>query len=312
MSDCQLSLSPTTDKHHLDDIFPLLEPEMLIAAGEKNSGDSLASALDHYFCVNPKSPAVQLPRERWNSHIAPSHWLYMFLDDVLTRSQFYQLPATGLCHMPTDRYPALPVQSTKQSGFHPKRPASPKGYVYQRTDPLNGITVSYRLFEPEKDMPRFTRWMNCPRVADFWEQAWSEEALLDYINGRLSDPHTLPLIGEFDGQPFGYIEAYWVSEDRLAPYYDSQPFDRGIHVLVGEEAFRGERYFNMWMRAITHYLFLDDCRTMRVVLEPRHDNTRLFNRIKSVGYKQKFLFDFPHKRAALMMTSRYAFFREQW
>lgn len=312
MSDCQIAPPANLSKHQRDNAIPELVPEMLFADLEQTTGRDIANALDRYFCTHRASSAVLLPRDRWQSLIAPSDWLNMFLGDVLTRSQFYQLPTTGLCHTPSDRYPALPIQSSTQSGFHPKRPLAPQGYVYQRTDPVSGINVSFRLFDPEQDLPRFTLWMHCPRVADFWEQAWSEEALLDYANARLADPHTLPLIGEFDGQPFGYIEAYWVSEDRLAPYYDCQPFDRGIHLLVGEETFRGERYFNLWMRAITHYLFLDDCRTQRIVLEPRHDNARLFNRIESVGFKREFLFDFPHKRSALMMTNRYAFFREQW
>lgn len=128
----------------------------------------------------------------------------------------------------------------------------------------------------------------------------------------MADPHIIPLIGEFNGQPFGYVEVYWVAEDRLSPYYDVQDYDRGIHLLVGEQDFRGPQHFNAWMKAISHYLFLDDVRTQRLVLEPRSDNQRLFNRILPFGYEKCFEFNFPHKRSALLMLTRDRFFSEQW
>ena len=97
------------------------------------------------------------------------------------------------------------------------------------------MEVSFRTVDIDKDLAQFTRWMNDPRVAYFWEQAWSEEKLAEFLQQRMADPHIIPLIGEFNGQPFGYVEAYWVAEDRLSPYFNVQDFDRGIHLLVGEQ-----------------------------------------------------------------------------
>tara|TARA_Y100001960_G_scaffold278971_1_gene310826 strand:- start:1364 stop:2281 length:918 start_codon:yes stop_codon:yes gene_type:complete len=230
----------------------------------------------------------------------------------LTRESFYQLGYHWHKHKPSASFPLQKTQSDSRYRHHPLRPEKPAGEVYRRTDLDADLDISFRLLNINEDMPMFTRWMNDPRVAHFWEQAWSEEKLTEFAQERLADPHILPLIGEFNGQPFGYIEAYWVSEDRLSPYYDVQDFDRGIHLLVGEQNFRGPVFFNAWMRAISHYLFIDDNRTQRIVLEPRADNERLFNRILPMGYQKCFEFNFPHKRSALLMLQRDSFFKEQW
>lgn len=230
----------------------------------------------------------------------------------LSRQGFYQYTKPWHLHTASTLFPLMEVQSLPQYRHHPLRPEMPKGKVYQRYDHDADVEISFRVFDIEKDMDRLTTWMNDPRVAHFWEQAWSKEKLTDFAQERLNDDHIMPLIGEFNGKPFGYVEAYWVSEDRLSPYFDVKPYDRGIHLLVGESEFRGAHYFNCWMRAISHYLFIDDVRTQRIVLEPRADNQRLFTRIQEVGYRKCFEFNFPHKRSALMMLERDAFFTEQW
>ncbi|EKO3605989.1 acetyltransferase [Vibrio metschnikovii] len=238
--------------------------------------------------------------------------LLPLIDQKVSRCVFYQLPLAWHQHKPSSRFPLQLIQSNNQYRPHPLRPPMPQGQVYQRYNFDVELSISFRVIELDKDLQRFTRWMNTPRVAHFWEQAWSEEKLAEFIEQRLAQPHIIPLIGEFNGEPFGYIEAYWVAEDRLSPYYAVESYDRGIHLLVGEQAFRGPKYFDAWMRAISHYLFIDDVRTNRIVLEPRADNERLFDRILPLGYQKCFEFNFPHKRSALLMLTREQFFAERW
>ncbi|MFC3024097.1 GNAT family N-acetyltransferase [Vibrio zhugei] len=272
---------------------------------------SIIHDLDQLFTCDPERQVVTLTHQDTPLSAVFAETLPL-LDGQLSRQAFYQLPLVWHQHTPSSNYPLQRIQSNAQYRHHPLRPPMPQGYVYKRYDNEAAAEVSFRTINLEQDLARFTRWMNDPRVAEFWEQAWSEEALAAFLNERLADPHILPLIGEFNGQPFGYVEAYWVAEDRLSPYFDVQDFDRGIHLLVGESAFRGPTYFNAWIRAISHYLFIDDIRTQRIVLEPRADNQRLFNRIIPMGYRKQFEFNFPHKRSALLMLNRESFFTERW
>ncbi|TBU99610.1 N-acetyltransferase [Pseudomonas dryadis] len=205
--------------------------------------------------------------------------------------------------------PAFPQHHVKTgSSRHPLRPTPARGALYSRFIPWLGQTLTLEQADPDRDLAAFNRWMNSPRVAQFWEEEGSLEQHRAYLQKQLDDPHTLPLIGRFDGQAFGYFEVYWAKEDRIAPFYDAEDYDRGLHLLVGEETFRGKAFYTAWFSSICHYLFLDDPRTQRIVCEPRHDNQRQIANFDRSGFAKVKHFDFPHKRALLVMLSRERFF----
>ena len=187
---------------------------------------------------------------------------------------------------------------------HPQRPAKPLGEVYRRFDPQLGAWISLRTLDIELDLERFNRWQNTPRVLAFWDEGGSLDDHRQYLEKLADDPHTLTLIGCFDDQPFAYFEAYWAKEDRIAPFYDADDYDRGIHMLVGEQAHRGPHKVASWLSALTDYLLQDDPRTRRIVAEPRADNDKMIGYMQAQGYARIKEFDFPHKRAALMVLER--------
>ena len=208
--------------------------------------------------------------------------------------------------------PALPQQFRISEGRrHPLRRAQPQGVVYRRRIPWLGQTLSFHVADTEADLPHFHRWMNDPHVAEFWQEEGGLAQQRAYLERIAADPHALPLIACLDGQPFGYFEVYWAREDRLAPYYDAQDYDRGWHVLIGEPSCRGAAFVTAWLPSISHYLFLDDCRTQRLVIEPRSDNARMRRNLARSGYALVKEFDFPHKRAVLGTLLRERFFAEQ-
>jgi len=187
---------------------------------------------------------------------------------------------------------------------HPIRPAKPRGEVYRRFDQQLGAWFSLRTLDIETDLERFNRWQNNPRVLHFWQEGGSLEQHREYLSKLEADPHSLTLIGSFDDQPFAYFEAYWAKEDRIAPFYEADDYDRGIHMLVGEENHRGPHKVASWLSALLKYLFLDEPRTQRIVSEPRADNTKMIGYMQEQGFRLEKEFDFPHKRAALMMRIR--------
>ncbi|MBH1967047.1 MAG: acetyltransferase [Pseudomonadales bacterium] len=222
------------------------------------------------------------------------------------RALFWQLPQPWLTQARVHSFPRQMIISAGKR--HPLRAVKPQGEVYRRFDARLGTWISLRTVDIDHDLERFNRWQNSARVASFWQEEGSLEQHREYLTKLESDPHTLTLIGCFDDQPFAYFEAYWAKEDRIAPFYDAADYDRGIHMLVGEETHRGPHKVASWLSALTHYLFLDDPRTQRVVAEPRADNAKMIEYLQGQRFYCEKEFDFPHKRAALMVLGRERFF----
>lgn len=222
------------------------------------------------------------------------------------RTLFWQLPQPWLGQSVTGSYPQQMVISNGKR--HPARAPKPRGEVYRRFDARLGAWISLRTVEIDVDLARFNRWQNSERVASFWQESGSLEQHREYLDKLEADPHTLTLIGCFDDEPFAYFEAYWAKEDRIAPFYAAGDYDRGIHMLVGEEHHRGPHKVASWLSALVHYLFLDDPRTQRVVAEPRADNAKMIGHMQNQCFHCEMEFDFPHKRAALMILGRERFF----
>ena len=287
------------------------DPELKVQRGEGGDLDTSAVWAACYWLF-AGDPACQ--RLIWQLDEAPAEALLSgLLIPTQTASQFHcertlfwQLPQPWLVQSLTNSYPQQMIISGGKR--HPLRPTKPRGEVYRRFDARLGMWISLRTVDIDVDLARFNRWQNSARVASFWQEEGSLEQHREYLGKLEADPHTLTLIGCFDDQPFAYFEAYWAKEDRIAPFYDAGDYDRGIHMLVGEEHHRGPHKVASWLSALVHYLFLDEPRTQRVVAEPRADNAKMIGYMQDQRFFREKEFDFPHKRAALMALGRERFF----
>lgn len=125
------------------------------------------------------------------------------------------------------------------------------------------------------DCELLNKWMNEPRVSEYWGTSGPQPVQDAFLRNALKSRHSFPVIGCWDGKPFGYFEIYWVKEDQLGKYaINVGNYDRGLHVLVGEEEFRGPHRVKVWLSALVHYCWLADARTEVVMMEPRVDNLK--------------------------------------
>lgn len=203
-------------------------------------------------------------------------------------------PYFSSSHLPT-YYPPPPLQYIYTNNIrHPLRPRPPRmGEVfYTRFIESMGQYLSFRVAScspqpvpypgpmgpnpPEKgqlssmsDKELIRSWFENPRVKEFWGEYTS-----DFLESGLRSKHSFPVIGQWDGIPFGFFEVYWVKEDILGRHVGSDvgDWDRGIHILVGEEWSRGR--VAAWLTSLVHWCLTSDYRTMNVCLEPRVDNKR--------------------------------------
>lgn len=217
-------------------------------------------------------------------------------------------PFHSASHLPT-YYPPPPVQyGFTNNCRHPIRPKPPRQgeTFYIRYIPSLGQYLTFRVASLSKrpitypgpfsqaapdaslttgearettnmtDVELLHKWMNDPRVSHSWGEQGPQHHQEEFLKNGLLSKHSIPVIGCFDGKPFGYFEIYWVKEDRLASYLGGavDDFDRGLHVLVGEQEFRGQHRFKVWMSALVHLCFIGDSRTNVVMMEPRVDNEK--------------------------------------
>ncbi|KAF2798471.1 hypothetical protein K505DRAFT_333402 [Melanomma pulvis-pyrius CBS 109.77] len=149
------------------------------------------------------------------------------------------------------------------------------------------------------------KWMNDPRVSYFWGESGPQSHQEEFLKNGLRSKNSFPVIGCWDGKPFGYFEIYWVKEDNIGKYVSNVgDYDRGIHCLVGEQEFRGGHRVKVWLSALVHYLWLADNRTETIILEPRVDNEKLAQYCLDAGFYKEREISLPHKQSNLLKIKR--------
>ncbi|BDD59460.1 hypothetical protein MPDQ_002978 [Monascus purpureus] len=191
--------------------------------------------------------------------------------------------------------------------FLPSPKSNPAGSVSSHAHSASIASLQERLFaNMPSDLELLHKWMNDPRVDAAWGEAGPLSKQEEFLRQNLTSRHSFPAIGCWNGRPFGYFEIYWVKEDKLGRYLGGKvdDYDRGIHVLVGEQEFRGPHRVAIWISALVHHCFLSDLRTQAVYLEPRVDNEKIIDYLQKAGFYKKGEVSFPHKQAAVMKIKR--------
>ncbi|KAF2860119.1 hypothetical protein K470DRAFT_217834 [Piedraia hortae CBS 480.64] len=252
-------------------------------------------------------------------------------------------PFGSSSHLPT-YYPPHPLRFTMTNGVrHPIRAKPPRqGEIfYTRFVPSLGQYLSFRVASlsnvpvrpggptstwiPDAgigspmtresqhatmnmtDVELLHKWMNDERVAHSWGEGGPSSHQERFLKQGLESRHSFPAIGCFDGRPFGYFEIYWVKEDRLGRHLsECGNWDRGLHVLVGENEFRGPHRVAVWLSALVHYCWMADMRTETVVMEPRVDNEKLRRYTEALGFYKEREVTLEHKQSNLMKLRREA------
>ena len=204
-----------------------------------------------------------------------------------------------------------PLRMPKLGAWDAQNLEASSGPLYRRFIPQLGQTLTFRFASSKRtsDIDLLQRWHANDRVSTAWRQNISWEEHRAYLEAIERSSDQIALIGEWDGEPWGYVEVYWAKESALHDYYPADDYDRGYHVLVGEERFRGPHRARTWMGSLVHLIFLLDPRTQLVVGEPRASNSKVVAYFCMMGGHVHSLIDLGHKRAALIHITRERFFQ---
>lgn len=281
---------------------------------ERKDDEFLFTAIEYLLGHNSQIDSVNISNaiKEYSSDLLLQKY-FLADGDLLSfsRGEFFQLG--GSWYKERDQV-LSPERFTETNGrAHPVRVDVQSGKLYSRYVPQIQKTLSFRMIDIEADLDIFHEWHNQPRVANFWEMAQPKEELKAFIEKNLKDSHVFPMIAECDGVPVGYFEIYWTREDRLAPYYESEEWDRGFHFLIGATEFLGFNNTDAMLKSLTHFLFLDERRTRKIMAEPRSDNAKVLRYVETfTAWRKLYEFDFPHKRAALLECSRERMFEGKY
>ncbi|WFD29452.1 hypothetical protein MSPP1_000461 [Malassezia sp. CBS 17886] len=140
-------------------------------------------------------------------------------------------------------YPYLPV--TYQTAPFPTRlahgdqrpyrpPSHAAGPWYRRYIPAFRQTLTFRPARSDEDgdVDLLHRWHANDRVKTGWRQDLPRDVHRQYLADLEARSDAQALIGEWDGEPFGYVEVYYARESNLRSFYDARDYDRGFHALL--------------------------------------------------------------------------------
>ncbi|KAI0646413.1 acyl-CoA N-acyltransferase [Trametes meyenii] len=211
---------------------------------------------------------------------------------------------------------------------HPLRPPKPRQgeVLYRRYIPSLGQMVEFAHFDLDGvsgplvecegeqvslHLATFHRWHNSDHVNRGWGERGPLSKHREYVSGLMADPGVVPVMMSWDGELMGYSEMVYIKENHVAPYVPggAWDYDRGLHVLVGEEKFRGIHRSLGWFTAIHHLLFLSDLRTERVIGEPKAVNAAVIKLSEAAHMNVQTIFDFPYKRSVITWLPRERFFK---
>lgn len=172
-------------------------------------------------------------------------------------------------------FPNVPsfTRSEKVIAKHPLRPSKPRpGQVlYRRWCSRVGQMLELRHFDLDgindppgtkvngvsRDLAAFNKWHNDPRVSDSWKEHGTLEDHRKYIEAQYKDPHSIPAMFSWDGDLMGYVEVTYIKEDHVAQHFPAETlagdWDRGIHVLAGEEKYLGGGRCKFFVRIISGF-----------------------------------------------------------
>ena len=139
--------------------------------------------------------------------------------------------------------------------------------------PVLAEPYAIRLADPDADAEMVSEWMNRPHLVEAWEYDWPPSRWHRYLSAQLGGEYSRPLIVSFQGEAFAYIELYRAAKDSIAPCYEADPFDIGMHAAIAETRFVNRGIALILLPRLVANIFELEPHCRRIMFDPDHRNS---------------------------------------
>ncbi len=192
--------------------------------------------------------------------------------------------------------PVLPRELTEISAEVRAVPAPPL--------PSIGEPYGIRLADPESDAAMISEWMNRPHLVEAWESDWPEDRWRGYLAAQRAGSYSRPLVCSRHGEDLGYLEVYRAAKDSIAPRYDADPYDLGLHAAIADLRIVNRGFGPLLLPRVTKSLFELEPRCGRIMFDPDHRNTGARRLCEFAGCEFLGEHDMANRRMALYALHR--------
>ena len=154
------------------------------------------------------------------------------------------------------------------------------------------------------DAAMIAEWMNRPHLAKAWEYDWPVDRWRRHLQAQLDGTYSVPVIASLDGVADGYLELYRAAKDSIAPCYDADPYDLGLHAAIANTTLVNRGVGLGLLPEIILNLFAVEPRCRRVMFVPDHRNTAARRVCEAAGCRFLGEFDMANRRMALYAFDR--------
>ena len=170
--------------------------------------------------------------------------------------------------------------------------------------PVFAEPYGIRVVDPDVDAETVSGWMNRPHLAEAWEYDWPPERWRGYLRAQLAGSYSRPLIGSLRGQEHGYVEVYRAAKDSIAPRYDADPYDLGLHAAIADLNIVNRGFGPLLLPRLAASLFQIETRCRRIMFDPDHRNTAARRLCEFAGCEFLGEHDMANRRMALYALHR--------
>jgi RimJ/RimL family protein N-acetyltransferase len=170
--------------------------------------------------------------------------------------------------------------------------------------PILADPYRLRLVDPDADAEMISEWMNRPHLVEAWEYDWPAARWRRYLRAQLDGEYSRPFICSHRGGDFAYVELYRAAKDSIAPRYDPDPHDIGLHGAIADLELVNRGIGATVLPRIVASVFELEPRCCRMMFDPDHRNSGARGLCEYAGCEFLGEHDMSNRRMALYALSR--------